>query len=102
MRTFGVRWGQVFQLALTNYDELPIGCAVFKWDPYDERATETNQGWLHVGYYIGEVEFQENGKTIHYRHAVIEAPGKGKVVKYTNLETSSFNFWGLLNGIDYV
>ena len=91
MRKYGVRWGHVY--SINDYSDLPIGSAVFVYNPDSPTASDNNQGWIHVGYYIG--------KTDKYVHTVVEAYDTKNGVIYSNLEKRNFNYYGLLNGISY-
>lgn len=60
LAVYGMQNGETFDI--TDWDDIPIGAAVFKYDPTNSEATKGNKGWIHVGVYIGITE--EYGYTI--------------------------------------
>lgn len=81
---------EIVRCTCGEYD-LPLGVAVFKFDP--TRTSEENQGWVHVGYYIGKTQWGE--------HTIIHADSSKNRVNYILLENSSFTHYGYLKGIEY-
>ena len=90
MATYGMQYGETY--AFESFDEIPIGAAVFVFDPNDKEATTDNKGWVHVGVYIG--------KTDDYEYAVAEAANSQDGVGIFPL-TDKYNRYGLFKGVDY-
>ena len=93
MKNYGLTDGLVYNIPFCTCCELdlPLGVAVFKFDP--NRVDEDNEGWVHVGYYIGATE---KGP-----HTIVHADSTANRVNYIQLENSSFTHYGYLKGIDY-
>ena len=87
---YGMTNGETYEI--TNKDEIPIGAAVFIYDPNNSKATERNEGWIHIGIYIG--------KTKEYEYAVAEAVDESTGVGIFPL-SDSFTRWGYFKGVKY-
>ena len=77
---------------IEDYDEIPVGAAVFIYNKDHKQATEQNEGWIHVGVFIGAYG--------DYEYAVAQAKSKSDGVGIWPL-TDEFNYYGLFTGVDY-
>ena len=70
--------------------DMPIGAAVFCFedDPEKNKKIDTNYGWTHVGYYIG------NG-------LIVEALSEDSGMNLSTIFDSKWDYWGYLKGINY-
>lgn len=68
----------------------PVGAAVFCYSSEEDgnSSFNKNQGWTHVGYYVG------NG-------IVIEAESRKTGIVASSIFDSKWDCWGYLKGIDY-
>ena len=87
---YGTQYGETYEI--TDPDSIPIGAAVFVYDPNHPRANEQNKGWIHVGIYIG--------KTDQYEHSVAAAQSRKDGVGIFEL-TEDYTRYALLEGVDY-
>ena len=90
LAVYGMQNGETFDI--TDWDDIPIGAAVFKYDPTNPEATKENKGWLHVGVYIGITE--------EYGYTIAAAASKKDGVGYFPL-TDEYTKWGYFNGVSY-
>ena len=90
LAVYGMQNGETFDI--TDWDDIPIGVAVFKYDPTNPEATKENKGWLHVGVYIGITE--------EYGYTIAAAASKKDGVGYFPL-TDEYTKWGYFNGVSY-
>jgi len=90
LAVYGMQNGETFDI--TDWNDIPIGAAVFKYDPTNPEATKENKGWLHVGVYIGITE--------EYGYTIAAAASKKDVVGYFPL-TDEYTKWGYFNGVSY-
>ena len=90
LAVYGMQNGETFDI--TDWDDIPIGAAVFKYDPTNSEATKENKGWLHVGVYIGITE--------EYGYTIAAAASKKDGVGYFPL-TDEYTKWGYFNGVSY-
>ena len=90
LAVYGMQNGETFDI--TDWNDIPIGAAVFKYDPTNPEATKENKGWLHVGVYIGITE--------EYGYTIAAAASKKDGVGYFPL-TDEYTKWGYFNGVSY-
>ena len=90
LAVYGMQNGETFDI--TDWNDIPIGAAVFKYDPTNPDATKENKGWLHVGVYIGITE--------EYGYTIAAAASKKDGVGYFPL-TDEYTKWGYFNGVSY-
>ena len=90
LAVYGMQNGETFDI--TDWNDIPIGAAVFKYDPTNPEATKENKGWLHVGVYIGITE--------EYGYTIAAAASKKDGVGYFPL-TDEYTKWGYFNGGSY-
>ena len=90
LAVYGMQNGETFDI--TDWNDIPIGAAVFKYDPTNPEATKENKGWLHVGVYIGITE--------EYEYTIAAAASKKDGVGYFPL-TDEYTKWGYFNGVSY-
>ena len=90
LAVYGMQNGETFDI--TDRNDIPIGAAVFKYDPTNPEATKENKGWLHVGVYIGITE--------EYGYTIAAAASKKDGVGYFPL-TDEYTKWGYFNGVSY-
>ena len=90
MSLYGTQYGETYEII--DPDSIPIGAAVFVYDPNHPRANKQNQGWIHVGVYIG--------KTDQYEHSVAAAQDSINGVGIFEL-TEDYTRYALLEGVDY-
>lgn len=86
---YGIQYGDTWKIE--DPDEIPIGAAVFIYNP-DHKESKRNNGWIHVGIYIGSWG--------DYEHAVAQAASKDAGVGIWPL-TDAFTRYGLFEGVDY-
>lgn len=90
LAVYGMQNGETFDI--TDWNDIPIGAAVLKYDPTNPEATKENKGWLHVGVYIGITE--------EYGYTIAAAASKKDGVGYFPL-TDEYTKWGYFNGVSY-
>ena len=90
LAVYGMQNGETFDI--TDWNDIPIGAAVLKYDPTNPEATKENKGWLHVGVYIGITE--------EYGYTIAAAASKNDGVGYFPL-TDEYTKWGYFNGVSY-
>ena len=90
LAVYGMQNGETFDI--TDWNDIPICAAVFKYDPTNPEATKENKGWLHVGVYIGITE--------EYGYTIAAAASKKDGVGYFPL-TDEYTKWGYFNGVSY-
>ena len=88
LAVYGMQNGETFDI--TDWNDIPIGAAVLKYDPTNPEATKENKGWLHVGVYIGITE--------EYGYTIAAAASKKDGVGYFPL-TDEYTKWGYFNGV---
>ena len=89
LAVYGMQNGETFDI--TDWDDIPVGAAVFIYDPTNPKAAK-NKGWLHVGVYIGITE--------EYGYTIAAAASKEDGVGYFPL-TDEYTKWGYFNGVLY-
>ena len=87
---YGIQYGDTWEIG--DPDEIPIGAAVFVYDPSHKKASAKNKGWIHVGIFIGSWG--------DYEYAVAQAASKNLGVGIWPL-SDAFTRYGLFEGVDY-
>lgn len=87
---YGIQYGDTWEIE--DPDEIPVGAAVFVYNPNHEKANSKNNGWIHVGVYVGAWG--------EYEHAVAQAASVSAGVGIWPL-TDDFTRYGLFEGVDY-
>jgi len=86
---YGIQYGTTW--AIEDPDYIPVGAAVFMYDPSNANVSRNN-GWIHVGIYIGSWGDIE--------HAVAQAASADDGVGIWPL-SDGFTHFGLFEGVDY-
>ncbi len=95
---YGMQNGQTYPIE--DPCDIPLGAAVFVYDPAHKQATSKNQGWIHVGIYVGFGYVEENGEQVFYQHTVAQAANKDQDLCILPL-TSEYTRYGLFEGVSY-
>ncbi len=90
LAVYGMQYQETCEIE--SFDEIPIGAAVYIYNPEHKRANKKNMGWIHVGVFIGEWG--------DYEYAVAQAASADDGVGIWPI-TDEFTRYGLFEGVDY-